>query len=133
MREAVDAGVVDRSRFQVAEARAMEFMLAHRLYKSDKTGAVIHERMTYLTFPSYWHYTVLRGLDYIRATPYIGDARLEDAVKLLEGKRKPNGRWPSENRIPGITFFDMEKPGQESRWNTLRALRVLKSRAEAVP
>ena len=131
MREAVDAGVVERSRFEAAEARALEFMLAHRLYKSDKTGAVIHERMMYLTFPSYWHYTVLRGLDYIRTTPYIADARLEDAVQLLESKRKPNGRWSIENRIPGITFFDMEKPGQESRWNTLRALRVLKSRARA--
>jgi hypothetical protein len=106
-------------------------MLAHRLFKSDKTGVVIHESMTHLTFPSYWHYTVLRGLDYMRTTRHFGDARLEDAIDLVERRRKPNGRWPVEKRIPGITFFDMEKPGGDSRWNTLRALRVLKSRLQA--
>jgi hypothetical protein len=130
LREAVTAGVVEQTHFETAEARALEFMLAHRLYKSDKTGDVIDERMTDLTFPSYWHYTVLRGLDYMRTTRHIGDPRLEDAIQLLEEKRKSNGRWPVEKRIPGNTFFDMEKPGSESRWNTLRALRVLKSRAQ---
>jgi hypothetical protein len=88
--------------------------------------------MTYLTHPSYWHYTVLRGLDYMRNTPQIGDARLGDAIELLEGQRLGNGRWPVQKRIPGITYFDMEKPGSESRWNTLRALRVLKARQQAV-
>ena len=132
LREAAKAGVVERSRFESAEAQALEFMLAHRLYKSDKTGKIIHENMTNLTYPSYWHYTILRGLDYIRATPFIADARLEDALQLLESRRKPNGHWPVEKRIPGITFFDMEKPGSESRWNTLRALRVLKARTDKV-
>jgi hypothetical protein len=133
LREAAAAGVVGRARFEAAEARALEFMLAHRLYKSDKTGAVVHERLTHLTFPSYWHYTVLRGLDYMRSTRSIGDPRLADAIELIESRRKPNGRWPLEKRIAGITFFDMEKPGGDSRWNTLRALRVLRSRALASP
>lgn len=105
--------------------------LAHRLYKSDKTGAVVDEAMIRLTFPSYWHYTVLRGLDYMHTTRHFGDPRLADAIRLLEEKRKPNGRWPVDKRIAGNTFFDMEKPGSDSRWNTLRALRVLKSRAQA--
>jgi hypothetical protein len=131
LRAAVTAGVIEQSQFEAAEARALEFMLAHRLYKSDKTGAVIHESMTQLTFPSYWHYTVLRGLEYMRTTRHVGDPRLADAIQLLEEKRKPNGRWPTEKRIPGRTFFDMEKPGSDSRWNTLRALRVLKARAQA--
>jgi hypothetical protein len=131
LREAVSAGVVERARFEAAEARALEFMLAHRLYKSHRTGAVVHERMTYLTFPSYWHYTVLRGLDYFRTTQLISDDRLSDAIELLESRRKSDGRWTVEKRIPGITFFDMEKPASDSRWNTLRALRVLKSRSEA--
>jgi hypothetical protein len=101
------------------------------MYKSDKTGEIVGERMTYLTHPSYWHYTVLRGLDYIRSTPQIGDPRLTDAIDLLESQRKENGRWPVQKRIPGKTYFDMEKPGTESRWNTLRALRVLKARTQA--
>jgi hypothetical protein len=87
--------------------------------------------MTRLTFPSYWHYTVLRGLDYMRTTPHMADPRLEDALQLLASQQKANGRWPVEKRIPGITFFDMEKPGSDSRWNTLRALRVFKSRSQA--
>ena len=131
LREAAAVGVVERERFETAEVQALEFMLAHRMYKSDKTGEVVAERMTYLTHPSYWHYTVLRGLDYMRNTPQIGDARLGDAIELLEGQRLGNGRWPVQKRIPGITYFDMEKPGSESRWNTLRALRVLKARQQA--
>jgi hypothetical protein len=131
LREAAEIGVVERERFETAETQALEFMLAHRMYKSDKTGEIVGERMTYLTHPSYWHYTVLRGLDYIRSTPQIGDPRLTDAIDLLESQRKENGRWPVQKRIPGKTYFDMEKPGTESRWNTLRALRVLKARTQA--
>jgi hypothetical protein len=128
LREAAEVGVLEKKQFKAAEAKALEFMLMHRLYKSDKTGKVVDEKMTYLTFPSHWHYRVLRGLDYMRNTKQIKDKRVEDAIELIESRRLPNGRWPVEKRIPGITFFDMEKPGSESRWNTLRALRVLKAR-----
>lgn len=131
LRQAAEVGVVDRERFETAESQALEFMLAHRMYKSDKTGKIVHERMTYLTFPSYWHYKVLRGLDYMRTTPQIGDPRLADAIELVQRQRKKNGRWPIQKRIPGNVYFDMEKPGRESRWNTLRALRVLKARVSA--
>jgi len=129
LREAASIGLIKPVEFAKVESRALEFMLAHRLYKSDKTGAVVKESMTRLTFPSYWHYTVLRGLDYIRTTRFIDEARLSDAIELLESRRMPSGRWRSEKRIPGVTFFDMEKPGVDSRWNTLRALRVLKARS----
>lgn len=126
---AADAGLLDRERFRAAEARALEFMLAHRMYKSDKTGAVVSDRFTHLTFPSYWHYTVLRGLDYMRRTPEIHDPRLADAIGLLESQRDVNGRWIVEKRIAGIVHFDMEPLGKPSRWNTLRSLRVLKAHA----
>lgn len=114
--------------FREAEGRALEFMLAHQMYRSDKTGEVIDERFTALTFPSHWHYNVLRGLDYMRLAPEIRDGRLADPIALLESRRKPNGRWPVEKRIPGVTLFDMEKLGGDSRWNTLRALRVVRAR-----
>jgi hypothetical protein len=129
LREAVQNGIIDPQRFKVAEDRALEFMLEHRLFKSDKTGAVIDAGMTHLTFPSYWHYTVLRGLDYMRTTAHFNDPRLDDAIELIAKRQKLNGRWPIEKRIPGITFFDMEKPGSDSRWNTLRAMRVLSARS----
>jgi hypothetical protein len=103
-------------------------MLAHRLYRSDRTGEVIPERFTHLTYPWHWHYTFLRGLDYLRLTPSIADERLTDSIDLLGEKRKPNGRRPLQKRIPGTLLVEMEKPGQDSRWNTLRALRVLRMR-----
>jgi hypothetical protein len=125
---AAEVGAISMSVFRQSEAQALEFMLAHQMYRSDRTGEIIHERFTYLSFPSHWHYTVLRGLDYLRNRPEIGDPRLEDPLALLVSRRRPNGHWPVEKRIAGITFFDMEKPGGDSRWNTLRALRVLQHR-----
>jgi hypothetical protein len=127
---AAEAGLVPLEPFRECEAAAMEFMVIHRMYRSDRTGAVIDERFTHLTFPSHWHYTMLRGLDYMRGHAAIGDPRLEDPVALLVSHRRPNGRWPVKKRIPGTTLFDMEKVGGDSRWNTLRAMRVLKSRQE---
>jgi hypothetical protein len=133
LRVAVDQGAVPPDKLRRAEARAAELMLAHRLYRSDRTGEVISERFTNLTYPWHWHYTYLRGLDYLRLTPAIADARLEDPIDLLLSQRKPNGRWPLQKRIPGTLLVEMEKPGQESRWNTLRALRVLRARNDYPP
>jgi hypothetical protein len=118
--------VVGEGDFREAEAHAVEFMLAHRLYRSDRTGEVVAELFTHLTYPWHWHYTVLRGLDYLRLTPAIGDERLGDPIQLLVDQRKPKGRWPLQKRIPGTLLVEMEKPGGESRWNTLRTLRVLR-------
>lgn len=125
LRLAAERGVVPATAVRAAETRAVEFMLEHRLYRSDKTGAVISDRFTRLTYPWHWHYTVLRGLDYLRLTPAIHDPRLGDPIELLRSQRKANGRWPLRGRIPGTPLVDMEKPGTDSRWNTLRALRVL--------
>ncbi len=131
LRIAAERGAVEATAFRDAEARALEFMLEHRLYRSDKTGEVIAERFTHLTYPWHWHYTVLRGLDYLSLTPAINDERLDDPIQLLRDERKPNGRWPLQKRIPGTPLVDMEKPGTDSRWNTLRALRVLRRRDNA--
>jgi len=130
LRIAAARGVIPESGFREAEARAAELMLQHRLFRSDRTGQVISERFTHLTYPWHWHYTVLRGLDYLRLTPSIGDERIEEAIELLRERRKPNGRWPLQKRIPGTLLVEMEKPGGESRWNTLRALRILRRRDE---
>lgn len=125
---AAEASIVQMDKYSESVDRAMEFMLAHRMYRSDRTGEIISERFTHLTFPSHWHYTVLRGLDFMRSHRAIGDARLEDLIELLVSKRSAKGRWPVEKRIPGTTLFNMEKIGGDSRWNNLRALRVLKRR-----
>jgi hypothetical protein len=61
-------------------------------------------------------------------TRAIHDERLEDPIGMLLRQRRPNGRWPLQKRIPGTLLVEMEKPGGDSRWNTLRALRVLRRR-----
>ena len=38
---AADAGTVSMSEFHESEARALEFMLAHQMYRSDKSGEII--------------------------------------------------------------------------------------------
>jgi hypothetical protein len=131
LRSASVKGAIPEQAFREAEGRAAEFMLRHRLFRSDHTGEVISDRFTHLTYPWHWHYTVLRGLDYLRLTPAIRDERVDDAIELLRDRRKPNGRWPLQKRVPGPLLVEMEKPGGESRWNTLRALRVLRCRERA--
>jgi hypothetical protein len=108
-----------------AEARGRDFLLIHRLFRSHRTGAVSKPEFTRFSFPARWHYDVLRGLDYFRDAGAPRDPRLEDAIALLEARRRPDGRWRLQNRYPGKTFFEMETVGEPSRWNTLRALRVL--------
>lgn len=109
-----------------AQARGREFLLAHRLFRSHRTGQTVKPNMTRLSFPPHWHYDVLRGLDYFRACGAAGDERLSDAVALLEKKRTAEGRWLLENTYQGKTFFPLETKGRPSRWNSLRALRVLR-------
>jgi len=107
-------------------ALGREFLLAHRMFRSHRTGAIVDAAMTRFSFPPRWHYDVLRGLDHFRECGAERDERLADAIELVEKRRTPDGRWPLQNRYPGKTFFELEEPGKPSRWNTLRALRVLR-------
>ena len=108
-----------------AEKRALEFVLEHRLFKSDKTGEIIHHNFTLLSYPHRWYYNVLRGLEYFARVNAPHDERLQDAIELLNSRRTADGKWPVQHKYPGKIFFYMEKVGKPSRWNTLRALRVL--------
>ncbi len=108
-----------------AEARGRAFLLAHRLYRSHRTGAVVDPKMLRLTFPPRWRYDVLRALDYFRAAAAPRDERLADPIGVVLSKRDDSGRWPLRAPHPGAVWFDLEQPGKPSRWNTLRALRVL--------
>lgn len=114
----------DAARSDVAAAAeaGREFLLAHRLFRSHRSGEVVRESFTRFSFPHYWYYDVLRALDYWRA--YRWDPRLDEAVDLVH-RRCRQGAWTLQNRHTGVTWFDMERPGKPSRWNTLRALRVL--------
>jgi hypothetical protein len=127
VREYLEAGGKHRRADLVAAERAaLELLLKHRLFRSDKTGAVIDARFTELHFPYRWHYDVLRGLDYFARVDAPRDARLHDAIALLHSHRRADGRWPLQGKYSGKSFFEMETPRDGSRWNTLRALRVLR-------
>jgi hypothetical protein len=111
---------------QKAEQKSREFILQHRLFKSDKTGDIIHKKMLMLSYPSRWYYDILRALDYFQSARIRYDNRMDDAIEVLLKKRRKDDKWPLQAKHPGQTHFDMEKAGKPSQWNTLRALRVLK-------
>lgn len=109
-----------------ARARAHEYLLERRMLRRLSNGEVIDPAFAQLSYPTYWHYDVLRGLDHLRAACVAPDARLAEAIELLRSKRDADGRWPLENVHPGRMHFPMDEgQGKPSRWNTLRAMRVL--------
>jgi hypothetical protein len=111
---------------QAAAETSREFLLQHRLFRSDRTGNIIDKKMLMLSYPSRWKYDILRALDYFQSAGVNYDPRMQDALDILKQKRRNDNVWPLQARHPGQTHFDMEKTGGPSRWNTLRALRVLK-------
>jgi hypothetical protein len=131
---------------EAARLRGHEFLLVHRLYKSHRTGEVVSPRMTRMPFPPRWFYDFLKALDYFQ--DYFGwrseqeitypdreseeldrmhnhDQRFTDGIELLKSKQKKNGKWNMMAGPSGRIYFNMEKAGKPSRWNTLRAMRVL--------
>ncbi|MGF9650059.1 hypothetical protein AAIH32_19055 [Pseudarthrobacter oxydans] len=111
------------------EARhcAEEYLLDRRLLRRESSGELISRDWLQFSYPTRWFYDVLRGLDYFRAAGGARDKRLEEAVEVLRSKEQPDGRWLLENTHPGKVHFPLEDgDGQPSRWNTLRALRVLR-------
>jgi len=119
-------GVGKLGAVRAAQRRGREFLLAHRLFRSHRTGAVIKRDFLRLAFPPQWHFDILRGLDYFRAAGAPRDERLADAIEVLRGKRRADGRWTLEHRYRARYWFQLEPIRQPSRWNTLRALRVLR-------
>lgn len=109
-----------------AQRRGREFLLVHRLFRSDRTGEIIKPVFLRFAFPPRWHYDILRALDYFQAVNAPRDERLSDAIGILRSTRPEDGRWTLQNSYKGKTWFEMESLGAPSRWNTLRALRVLK-------
>lgn len=106
--------------------RGEEYLLERHLFRSLSTGEMINPSWLEFSFPTRWHYDVLWALDYLRRAGATPDSRMAEAIELVKQKQDSHGRWPLENVHPGRVHFEMEEGGQPSRWNTLRALRVLK-------
>jgi hypothetical protein len=116
-----------------ARKRAENYLLERGMFRSFRTGEVIDKRWLRFSFPTYWHYDVLRGLDYLRYAQTMGDAgikpdrRVREAIEIVVERRHQNGRWPMNVLHPEYIPLKMEtEVGRASRWNTLRALRVLR-------
>jgi hypothetical protein len=110
-----------------ARRRGEEYLLARGLFRRRCDGLVADPRFTMFSFPTRWYYDVLRALDYFRSAGAEPDERCAAAVQLVRDKRAGDGTWALENTHQGPTHLEMEGPdGFPSRWNTLRALRVLR-------
>jgi hypothetical protein len=116
-----------------ARLRGQEYLLERRLFRRRSTGeAITRDRKggaawTRFAFPTWWHYDVLRGLEHLRGAGVVPDQRVTEAIELVASKRDGDGRWPLETSYPGVLPVELdEREGRPSRWNTLRALRVLR-------
>ena len=121
-----------------ARLRGQEYLLERRLFRRRSTGEAIERdrkggaAWTRFAFPTWWHYDVLRGLEYLRAAGVVPDERVAEAIELVVSKRDGDGRWPLEVRYPGVMPIEIDEgEGRPSRWNTLRALRVLRWHEQA--
>jgi hypothetical protein len=110
-----------------ARKRAENYLIERRMFRSLRTGEVIEKRWLRFSFPTFWHYDVLRGLDYLRDAGIKPDSRVHEAIETVIARRHQNGRWPLNLVHPEHVPLQMETDvGTASRWNTLRALRVLR-------
>ncbi len=109
-----------------ARQRGEAYMLERRLFRRKSTGEVIDPNWLRFSYPTWYHYDILRGLDYLRDAGARRDDRVIEAIGVVEGNRDPDGRWPLQNVHEGDVHIRMDDgEGRPSRWNTLRAMRVL--------
>jgi hypothetical protein len=109
-----------------ARERGQEYLLERRLLRRLATGAIIDPSFTEFAFPTGYYYDVLRALEYFWRAGVPPEERMTEAIERVVQKRGPDGRWGLET--PHAEQLDLgmdEAEGRPSRWNTLRALRVL--------
>lgn len=109
-----------------ARRRGEDYLLQRRLFRRLSTGEVVRPEYRLFSFPTWWRYDVLRALEYFRVAGGDPDPRLAEAIELVRSRRQPDGRWLLEDTHRGAVHLVMEDgDGRPSRWNTLRAARVL--------
>ena len=115
-----------KKEIQNAMESAREFILLHRLFLSDRTGEIINKNFLRMPYPGRWKYDILRALDYFQYSGAEWDHRMEAAIDVIRKKRNKDRTWNMQAAHPGHVHFTMEKAGKPGRWNTLRAMRVLR-------
>lgn len=110
-----------------ARLKGHEYLLERRMFRRLRTGEIVDRKWTRFTFPTMWHYDILRGLDYLRSSGVEPDERVAEAIEIVKARRHQNGRWPMNHLHSDRLGFPIEPQiGRASRWNTMRAMRVLK-------
>jgi hypothetical protein len=110
-----------------ARQRGQGYLLERRMLRRLSTGEIIDPDWTRFSFPTDYYYDVLRGLEYLRSAGVTPDDRVAEAIDIVRSKPDAEGRWPLENPHPGDLHFQIDEgEGNPSRWNTLRAMRVLR-------
>jgi len=127
-----ERSVEDGAGVRKARLRGQAFLLERRLFRRKSTGEAIEvdrkggTSWKVFAFPTWWHYDLLRALDYLRSAGVAPDERVSEAIDIVSGKCGAEGKWPLEARYPGRMPVEIDEgEGRPSRWNTLRALRVL--------
>src|SRR6201999_883165 len=112
---------------EAARRRAEDYLLERALFRRRSSGEVVSPDFLKFAFPPRYHYDVLRALDYFRAAGRRTDPRFGEAIAILERARQPDGRWILDHAYEeSLAFKFDETVGAPSRWNTLRAMRVLR-------
>lgn len=107
--------------------RGEEYLLNRALFRRLSTGEVADPAFLTFGFPPRYCYDVLRALEYFRSAGPTPDPRMREAIAVIESKRRADGRWLLDNtHDEALPFPFVEQAGEASRWNTLRALRVLR-------
>ncbi|MGA9943893.1 MAG: hypothetical protein WBP75_02555 [Candidatus Cybelea sp.] len=109
-----------------ARTKAHEYLLERRMFRRLTTGEIVDRSWTRFAFPTMWHYDTLRGLDYLRSAGLEPDERVAEAAGIIEARRRKDGRWPMNHLHTDRLGFPLEAAAKPSRWNTMRALRVLR-------
>lgn len=108
-----------------ARRRGEEYLLDRSMFRSLRSGEELDPAWSLFAYPYSWHYDVLRGLEHLRAAGHAPDDRITDAVARVESRRSADGTWPRDAVAGERVRYGMEETGARSRWNTLRALRVI--------
>ena len=110
-----------------ARRRGEEYLLERSLFRRLSTGDVVNPAFLTFAFPPRYEYDVLRGLEYFRDAGGRPEERMRDAIDIVRGRRQADGRWILDRtHDEALSFPFDESVGAPSRWNTLRALRVIR-------
>jgi len=107
--------------------KATEFLLIHHIYKrSHDLSRTSKPGWLKFGFPLMYQTDVLEILEILTELG-VHDSRMDDAIDIVLAKQDDTGRWRAENTFGSERLLvPMEHKGEQSKWITLRAVRVLR-------